>query len=109
MMKALLVLALASAPVAAPVPQWANGEMNSDWPPIKYDKDAIAVTAYVNDVEKICGTAPPPYKILACASAEKAIMVLPNPCAPEFRGEFYAKIVCHERAHINLWPGDHPA
>lgn len=34
-------------------------------------------------------------------------MVLPNPCQPQFRGERFAELACHELGHANGWPATH--
>lgn len=105
--KLLLALALVSAPVAAPVPQWANGVINSEWPPARYDGEAAAVVVFKNDVATVCGVAPPGFEILACASQERGIIVMPNPCDAIFRDEMFAKIMCHEKGHILGWNATH--
>lgn len=44
--------------------------------------------------------------IIACARFDGSRMVLPNACQPEFRGQQYADIVCHELGHPNGWGAD---
>jgi hypothetical protein len=105
--KFLLVLAAVSTPVLAPAPQWALGEINSDFPPAQYEGEHAAIVVFKNNVSEVCGKGPPGYIIMACASQEKQIIVMPNPCAPEFRAELFAKIMCHEKAHTLGWNRTH--
>ena len=41
------------------------------------------------------------------ACADRHLMTLPNPCYSTQTGGWYARLVCHELAHVNGWPADH--
>jgi hypothetical protein len=43
---------------------------------------------------------------VACTT--ESHITLPDPCPFAFTGDHYAQIVCHEMAHVNGWPADHP-
>ena len=81
-------------------------------PPTRYYQGETAqITVYLNDVTDICGK-PENSNVtrFACVRMSKEgqpIMVLPNPCMYAAQ-EFYAMLACHEKAHVQGWPGDHP-
>ena len=81
--------------------------INSGYPPERFMGDAAAIVVFTNDVPSICGQAPPGFVIRACASEKQRTIVMPNPCHPQFDGEEFAKIMCHELGHINGWPREH--
>lgn len=41
-----------------------------------------------------------PRRILACTNAKARVMLMPDPCLYD---DGYAKLLCHERAHIAGW------
>jgi hypothetical protein len=45
---------------------------------------------------------------LSVACAIGGHVVGPNSCAPEFRGERFSALHCHEKGHVKGWPADHP-
>lgn len=47
----------------------------------------------------------PTLNALSCSSS--AMMTLPNPCSV-IDGGWYADLLCHEMAHANGWPANHP-
>lgn len=103
-------LALAASQLVAPAESRPPSLVDSGWPPQRYMGEAAALVAFADDVGALCGRpADPRYTILACASRAEKIIVLPNPCAAQFRQEYYARIACHEKGHINGWPGTHGA
>ena len=114
-MNVKLVAGLAALSFAAPaipeatVPPKPDPMINSGMPPVRFMGEAGAVVYFVNDVPSICGQATPPYVIIACASEEKRIIIMPNPCHPRFAGQEYAKIMCHEKSHLLGWPATHGA
>ena len=79
-------------------------------PPERFQGEFAAVTLFSDDVEKHCpGDRADNVRVLACAGWSKGgapIVVLPNPC--DFPTEKFAVLACHEGAHINAWPADHP-
>jgi hypothetical protein len=88
----------------------AGGTIDSGWPPSSWTDDNTVTTHFTNQagVDRLCGKAPPGYRTLGCSYRGKREIVLPNPCSGEFGNEDFAKLVCHELAHANGWPGDHP-
>ena len=80
-------------------------------PPPKYMGENAAVVIFANDVTEHCGPAPEGMVKLGCSGKLKdgtPVIVVPNPNAQAFDGEFYARIVAHELGHRNGWPGTHP-
>lgn len=78
--------------------------------PAEYQHSAQAKIVFLpfGLVETSCvalGAAPPPkgQVILACASRERNLIIMPEPCGV---GESYSEILCHEKAHINGWSHD---
>ena len=101
-MLAVALLAAPSAPALAP-----NSTTTSDaWPPTRFQGDTGAKVMFVAPglIGSLCGEAPAGFVIEACT--EGVMMVLPNPCLFEHTDE-YAKLVCHELGHRNLWPSTH--
>lgn len=74
--------------------------------PEQYQGKAVAVVLFVEpeDLPKHCGKPEKGLIRLGCADVGGPQMTLPNPC--HFKEEFYAKLVCHEKAHINGWSHD---
>lgn len=85
------------------------GPIDSSWPPERFQQDYTGTLdlSFATDMVPSCGTAPPGYHYLACTATDDSAIALPNACQPEYRGEQYAKIVCHEMAHLNGWSGEH--
>ncbi|MEM9422698.1 MAG: hypothetical protein AAF986_09370 [Pseudomonadota bacterium] len=46
----------------------------------------------------------PSFNSGACADTE--VMTIPNPCYV-INGGWYARLLCHEMAHLNGWPSNH--
>jgi hypothetical protein len=66
-----------------------------------------------DDVDTICQAAmkthDPRFQLVGCAMKLKkggSVLVVENPCL--YPSDPYARHVCHELAHINGWPADHP-
>jgi hypothetical protein len=99
---ALGSLSLGAAPLAP-----NSTLINSGYPPVRYQGEAAAVVLFLDDVSIACGKAAPGYVILACASGQTIAM--PNPCKPEYYGQSYARLMCHEKAHLGAdgWPRTH--
>ena len=110
-MKCLFALTCAALLAAPSVPETGPGtRIFGGSPPLRYMGDAGAVTLFVMDVEHYCGAATPGFVIKGCAgrTAEGTpIMVVKNPC-PRTNDDDYARLICHEIAHLRGWPGDHP-
>lgn len=77
-------------------------------PPIEYQGDtrpAVIFFAGPAEVDAVCREAVPnmkadPRQILACTNASNRVMLMPDPCLYE---DAYAKLLCHEKAHLNQW------
>lgn len=97
-MKALLIAGTLLAGVTV-------SRVDSGWPPVRHTGDLGVAVLFVSDPATVCGA--PDRPVLACASRD--IIVLPNPCDRlRFEGEEFARLACHEMAHINGWSGNHP-
>lgn len=94
------VVALGSLSLGAATPPKST-LVDSGFPPVRYQGEAAAAVYFLDDVSVACGKAAPGYTILACAQGVN--IALPNPCKPEFRGEVFARIACHELGHRNGW------
>lgn len=89
----------------------AQGTINADMPPERFRGPNVVVTVYTDrtGIEENCGKAQPGFVIIACTRATpkgQPVIFLPDPC---FIGDtdWYAKIVCHEKAHSLGWTADH--
>lgn len=78
--------------------------------PLQYRGDAAAtiITAGQVPVHVFCTDGAPTDRVaLACTSADRKVIVMPNPC--EFAdSERYARLLCHEMGHVNGWEHDVP-
>ena len=111
-MKLAAVCAGALLCASASPPDDGHNTRSSDvFPPPRFHAAEIGLPVLlVNNVEPFCGTAPKGKYVIACVrrlSNGQPVMVLPNPCFPVFRGEFFARIACHEKAHSVGWSGMH--
>jgi hypothetical protein len=102
--------ALALASVAFPLASATNPKINNGMPPERFRGDVATVVIFTDraGIGRLCGIAQPPYTIIACAGRIDGtpVIVMPNPC-PLGDSEIYAKVMCHEMAHINGWPATH--
>lgn len=76
-------------------------------PPVEYQgptPPAIILFADPATVDSVCREAvrlkADPRQILACTNAERRVILMPDPCLYD---DSYAKLLCHERAHIAGW------
>jgi hypothetical protein len=76
-------------------------------PPVRYMGAANAAVHFADPetVTQLCGGAPEGKLLIACATKSPPQMALPNPCL--FLHEQFARIACHEKAHILGWPAEH--
>jgi hypothetical protein len=86
---------------------------NSGLPPVRFQQESIALTAFVHPakIDQFCGKAPKGMVTLGCAykpkkKGEPHLVILPDPCILG-ETESYAKLVCHELGHVNGWPRTH--
>jgi hypothetical protein len=85
------------------------GTINSGWPPEGPVRNDVTITKpvhFTHSIELYCGKAPEGYHFSGCVRDGE--LTLPNPCDPAYSHEKFAKLACHELAHLNGWPGDHP-
>jgi hypothetical protein len=100
-----------------------NTTHDDGWPPLRYMGDHDVAIHFTKDVTQVCGVAPAGYIMEGCefpvdpktgkpadthAPDSIEVLILPNPCSPEYASESYAKLVCHELGHANGWPANHP-
>lgn len=66
--------------------------------------DAPALVMYADPatVDAVCrqvsGTVPAGYVVMACTNPANRTMIMPNPCL--YQDEYYARLACHENAHL---------
>lgn len=82
-------------------------------PPERFRGPAAAVVRIVpaSDVADHCGIKTPPgWELRACALHTKPMrtVVLPDPCPFAEGGEEFARLTCHEFAHVRGWSRQHP-
>jgi hypothetical protein len=84
-----------------------GGTLNNDTPPVKFQKNAVALVVTVDDTNKACGTAPKGWRYIGCEFVKdgQPTILLPNPC--QYDTEFYAHLLCHELGHANGWNATH--
>lgn len=94
---------LVAASAAAGTTSW----IDDGYPPARYEDDRTAFVQFVDktQIESNCGKGDGGI-VLACSFGTR--LVLPNPCSPEFAGQSFARLACHEMGHANGWPGNHP-
>lgn len=115
-MKALEIIALAALASAAPLamppaPPIAPATMDNGMPPKRFHGNSSAVIIFTDraGIDELCDTADPGFQIVACKRTFEngvPLVVVPNPC-PIGNVELYAKIMCHEMAHVNGWSREH--
>lgn len=78
-------------------------------PPIQYQGESVPARVIFADpraIDIVCrGAAGIPHSlgtVLACTNAGNSTILLPDPCLYE---DAYAKLVCHERAHLRRADG----
>ena len=77
-------------------------------PPERYQGNTSAVVHFSDrlDVERICTERVGRYST-ACAQIGGPNIWIENPCHVADQ-HWYPALLCHEVAHVNLWPADHP-
>jgi hypothetical protein len=79
------------------------------WPPIRYQQDGPAhlVFASQREINRRCGDGGlPPCGFIIEACQSGTTLYMPNPCRfPHDDG--YARLLCHEAAHLRGWPDTH--
>lgn len=89
----------AAIPVTEPIP---TTDKFAGLPPVKYMSPRRMILS-VGSISK-CGN-PPEGKVFAGCVRDQLIVHMANPC--DFQKEDFARILCHEMAHLNGWPKDH--
>ena len=74
-------------------------------PPVRFQRDTTASVEFIAAERIIPRCLERGATVLANACADRELITITNPCA--YPGESYAKRLCHEMGHINLWPDDH--
>lgn len=107
MILAALLLACTPAPPAAPIP--GGSYVNDDVPPVRFQGDATVTVTFGSTAKmnEICAPSPRPCGTTYFACTTDHHISMPNPCLPKFKGELYAKTMCHELGHANHWPAYH--
>jgi hypothetical protein len=85
---------------------WGPGTVNFDgWPPRRFRQDSAAQVSFVQPSLVGYACRDPDPLLEACQWDDR--IVLPNPCTFPATDD-YARLACHELAHRNGWPVDHP-
>lgn len=79
-------------------------------PPVEYQGESVPARVFFAPpeiVDAVCREAVPgmkgdPRQILACTNSSNSTMLLPDPCLYD---DGFAKLVCHERAHLRRADG----
>lgn len=74
-------------------------------PPARFQSDTTATVEFLAAERIIPRCIERGAKMLANACADTKLITITNPCA--YKGESYAKRLCHEMGHINGWANDH--
>lgn len=86
----------------------------SGQPPKAYRNDVGYGVMAVSDVSKACliaGLEDIPDTIVNACTVSRGnnhVVIMPNPCAPRWANDEFARHLCHEQGHVNGWPGNHP-
>jgi hypothetical protein len=109
-MGAKIALALmASALVgAAPTAEVADPRtINSEMPPERFRAMRKVSIEFADNLNEKCGNPPPKKAWGGCRRGNTLYM--PNPCFTysQDKSQHYAKITCHELAHMNGWTKYH--
>lgn len=104
-----LALALASCEQNRPT---CTGEICDGWPPERFEADMNRVpVTFSSSVGAACEavgleqTESTITKGCSVSGGRNYGIIVSNPCKE--KGS-YAKLLCHELAHMNGWPADHP-
>jgi len=81
-----------------------SGGLTIQRPPSRYQGDVQSTVHFSDNAELLCAIIKAPGRAIACGNPG-GIMIVPNPCR---WGDPYAELMCHEMAHVNGWPADHP-
>lgn len=78
-------------------------------PPERFRGDVNAAVHFASPekVTELCGGKVENKLLLGCATSRPPQMAVPNPCS--YPDEIYARILCHEIGHLNLWTEKHEA
>ena len=101
-----LVLLAVVVAIAFTLPGCAAIQSTVQAPPERFRAPAPIVYLHAGAVAKECGN--PLYASCAIPMPEGVAgpdwrVVTPDPCADAYKGEAYARLVCHELAHANGW------
>ena len=79
------------------------------WPPPRFqhmpDK-AVRILFGRVAINAECGYAKWPLVIEACSETDVKLLIMPDPCRFP-ANDNYARLLCHETAHLDGWPATH--
>lgn len=105
-MKALALLALLPLSVSTQYPVTA---VFDGWPPPRFQHmpdRAVHILFGRTAINAECGYMRWPLIIEACADPDSRLLVMPDPC--KFPADDnYARLMCHEVAHLDGWGATH--
>jgi hypothetical protein len=83
--------------------------VNDDMPPERFrGLSTFEVQTHSAKVlNKLCAPTPRPCGVVYYACTFGHHIDAPNPCDPQFAGERFALLLCHESAHSRGWPASH--
>lgn len=86
-------------------PAWSADQITL--PPAEYQRNGTYLyrSETPENIAKLCREP----KAAACATGPGGVIIGPNGCDPQFRGERFARLHCHEPGHVYGWPADHGA
>jgi hypothetical protein len=97
-----------AVPLLLSAEQPAHGPIYSGMPPERFQGDFAAVVVFTSNVEAFCGDPGPGLTIHGCAGMRDGVptIIIYSPCASG-PTERFARIACHEGAHLQGWGGNH--
>ena len=98
---ALILIAALAGPSAMQLPSAPDPKIVEGAPPEYWDGPDAPFTMVVGSpaaVNIVCGPPEPGRVILACTAPDHRVVVMPNPCL--YHHEYYARLACHELAHL---------
>jgi hypothetical protein len=108
-MRALALVPLMLATSSPLLPGWGTTVFDG-WPPERFqnmpDKAVHIIFGRVA-INAECGQVLWPEVIEACSDTQNKLLVMPDPCRFP-ADDNYARLMCHEVAHLDGWPGNHP-
>lgn len=103
------VSALTCCASATPVPTGPGTPHFSGMPPQRFWREDATIVVFVADVTPYCGEAPAGLTTIACTKRKdgQAFVIMPHPAPYGEAGDYYARIMAHEMAHVAGWTANH--